>query len=302
LKKPTFDLNSLILPVINRFAIILSAEKYTNNKISTFPMKEINISRSFTSKFIILIVFTGVMFFQGGCATTPDSEDARTKAKKKFNDSLMDASLGMRDKQIANLKEAIQLTPENLNYRFALGLVYSLIGEIDHADQEFKNILAIDPNYKPALRELGRAYLNKREWTKAAKSFEGVLKEISGVSNPHQVYNWLALSYYKQGKLVDAERVWLKALKISENAGVRYNLALSYKEQERFDLARDSLEKAVKLKPDFAQALFELAQLELKNKNPYKSIRYFKKVKTLAPNSRLADSAQEYLNLIRPIN
>ena len=67
-------------------------------------------------------------------------------------------------------------------------------------------------------------------------------------------------------------------------------------------MARDSLEKAVKLKPDFAQALFELAQLELKNKNPYKSIRYFKKVKTLAPNSRLADSAQEYLNLIRPMN
>ena len=151
-------------------------------------MKEINISRSFTSNFMMLIVFIGVMFFQGGCATTPDSEDARTQAKKKFNDSLMDASLGMRDKQIANLKEAIQLTPKNLNYRFALGLVYSLIGEIDHADQEFKNILAIDPNYKPALRELGRAYLNKREWAKAAKSFEGVLKGISGVSNPHQVY------------------------------------------------------------------------------------------------------------------
>ena len=67
-------------------------------------------------------------------------------------------------------------------------------------------------------------------------------------------------------------------------------------------MAHDSLEKAVNLKPDFTQALFELAQLELKNKNPDKAIRYFKKVKSLAPNSRLVDSAQEYLNLIRPMN
>lgn len=262
----------------------------------------INTSSPIVARSIVLIVFTGFILFPSGCATTPSSEDAQVQAKRKFDDSLKNASLGMRDQQIANLKEAVRLSPKNLTYRFRMGVFYSTIGEIDQSAQEYKKILAIDPNYKPALRALGRIYLSKGDWVNAAQSFEGVLKGAGSVSDPHLIYNWLALSYYNQQKLVDAERAWLDALKISEHAEVRYNLALSYKEQERFDLAYDSLKKAVGLKPDFTQAIFELAQLELKNKNRDKAIKYFEKVKKQDPNGRIGKSAQDYLNLIRPLN
>ncbi|KMP11694.1 hypothetical protein UZ36_03490 [Candidatus Nitromaritima sp. SCGC AAA799-C22] len=218
----------------------------------------------------------------------------------EFEKSIQNASLGMRDKQIAHLQEAVQLAPKNLNYRLALGLAYSLTGEIDKAEQEYKQIIELDSNYKPALRELGQLYMGKGDWAQAVQNFEKVLSGPGNTADPHQVYNWLALSYYKQQKLNEAETAWLKAIGISENAGVRYNLALAYKERERFDLAKESLEKAVGLKPDFKQAIFELAQLELKNKNLDQAVRYFKKVISLDPGGRWGNSAQEYLNLIQP--
>ena len=56
-------------------------------------------------------------------------------------------------------------------------------------------------------------------------------------------------------------RDWKKALDIKDNAAIRLNLALAYRDESKFDLAKASLEKAVKLKPRFSKTNFELAQL-----------------------------------------
>jgi Tfp pilus assembly protein PilF len=52
-----------------------------------------------------------------------------------------------------------------------------------------------------------------------------------------------------------------KALDIKGNAAIRLNLALAYRDGSKFDLAKASLEKAVKLKPRFSKTNFKLAQL-----------------------------------------
>lgn len=247
-------------------------------------------------------VWAGFLVFSAACATTaPGSEEAQNQAKQEYEESRKVGYLGMRDQQVVHLQEAIRLSPENLNYRLALGLLYSIMGTEAKAEQEFLQILTIDSGNKSALRELGRIYLRKGEWARAAKNFEEVLQGPGPTAEPHQVYNWLALSYYNQQKLEQAEQAWLQAIRISENAGVRYNLALAYKEQERFDLAQESLEKAVAMKPDFTQALFELAQLELKNKHIDQAITYFEKVVRLDPGGRWGRSSQEYLKLVRPV-
>ena len=56
-------------------------------------------------------------------------------------------------------------------------------------------------------------------------------------------------------------RDWEKALDIKDNAAIRLNLALAYRDESKFDLVKASLEKAVKLKPRFSKTNFELAQL-----------------------------------------
>jgi Tfp pilus assembly protein PilF len=56
-------------------------------------------------------------------------------------------------------------------------------------------------------------------------------------------------------------RDWEKTLDIKDNAAIRLNLVLAYRDGSKFDLAKASLEKAVKLKPRFSKTIFELAQL-----------------------------------------
>ena len=56
-------------------------------------------------------------------------------------------------------------------------------------------------------------------------------------------------------------RDWKKATDIKDNAAIRLNLALAYRDGSKFDLAKASLEKAVKLKPRFSKTNFDLAQL-----------------------------------------
>ena len=56
-------------------------------------------------------------------------------------------------------------------------------------------------------------------------------------------------------------RDWEKTLDIKDNAAIRLNLVLAYRDGSKFDLAKASLEKAVKLKPRFSKTNFDLAQL-----------------------------------------
>ena len=132
----------------------------------------------------------------------------------------------------------------------------------------------------------------------AVKNFQEDLKR-PGTLEPHRVYNWLALSYYSKGNYDHAERQWLKALELKDNAAIRLNLALAYKDQERFDQALESLKKAVVLNPEFPQAHYEMSQLFILNKEMDQAVRHFKKVIRLAPRSEWARLSKKYLDLIQ---
>ena len=106
--------------------------------------------------------------------------------------------------------------------------------------------------------------------------------------------------FYNLGKKNEAEIEWKKALEIKDNAGIRLNLALAYKNQERFDQAIEFLQKALSLKPRFSRAHFELAQLYLKEEKKDQAVGHFQKVILYSPNGDLAIKSHEYINMIRP--
>ena len=91
-------------------------------------------------------------------------------------------------------------------------------------------------------------------------------------------------------------RDWKKALDIKDNAAIRLNLALAYREGSKFDLAKASLEKAIKLRPRFSQAHFDLAQLYIKENKKQK--KHFKNVILYSPGSEFAKQLREYLKNI----
>jgi tetratricopeptide (TPR) repeat protein len=245
-----------------------------------------------------LSIFSGLLLigYLGGC--TSDVAYNKSEAQTKFQEGLQHGSINDPKAMIASFQEAVELEPENEQYRIHLGRAHYIDGDLENAEKEFKQALKINKDSKIAYRQLGRLYLQTGDWQNAAQNFEADL-ERPGTVKPHRVYNWLALSYYNQGNFDQAERQWLKALDLKDNAAIRLNLALAYKDQERFDQAMDSLKKAVVLNPKFPQAHFEISQLFILNKEMNQAVRHFNKVIQLAPKSEWARLSKKYLDLIQ---
>jgi len=245
-----------------------------------------------------LILFAGILLAGalGGCASNKANE--MSQAEMKFQEGVEFGSINDREGMTVKFREAVELEPENEQYRVYLGRAYFLGGDFENAEKEYQQALEINKNSKEAYRQLGRLYMQKGDWDNAVRTFEADLNKPA-THKPHQVYNWLALSYYNQGNQEQAEIQWLKALELQDNAAIRLNLALAYKDQERFDRAMESLEKAVVLKPEFPQAHYEMSQLFILNKEMNQAVRHFKKVIRLAPKSEWARLSQKYLDLIQ---
>ncbi len=232
------------------------------------------------------------------CATTSTKEERIFEAQQKYRESVKFANLKMRDEMYVGLKEAVLLDPEEPLYHFELGSAYFTDNKLEEAETEYLTTLRLQENFVEAYRRLGRLYMSQGKWDKAIHHFKDVLKK-SGVSNPHQIHNWLAISYYAKGKISLAEKAWRDALDISENSEIRLNLALAYKANERYDLATESLLKAIELDPDLVRAHFELAQLYLKSNEKDLATKHFDQVIELEPLSKEGKASQKYLRLIR---
>ena len=80
---------------------------------------------------------------------------------------------------------------------------------------------------------------------------------------------------------------------IKDNAAIRLNLALAYRDRSKFNLTT-----AVKLRPRFSQAHFELAQLYIKENQKQKAKEHFKNVILYSPGIEFEKQSKEYLKNI----
>ncbi len=252
------------------------------------------------NKWCVTVICLFALMFSTGCASTElKQDDNKVLAEKKFREALQAGSLNQQDKMLVLLKEALELNPAEPNFHFFLGRAYFAKGDLGQAEQEFLESIRLNNNLKDSYQQLGLIYMQQGHWKKAVQYFREDLAR-PGTRQPQQIYNWMALCLYNLGKKNDAEIEWKKALEIKDNAGIRLNLALAYINQERFDQAKEFLQKALSLKPRFSQAHFELAQLYLKEEKKDQAVDHFQKVILYSPRGGLAKKSHEYINRIRP--
>jgi Flp pilus assembly protein TadD len=103
------------------------------------------------------------------------------------------------------------------------------------------------------------AYARNLVWQNEITLWEDVVKKSPNKARPH---NNVGVIYRKQGRLDDAIKEYLIALKIAPDyADAHNNLGAAYGQQGRFDEARKEFLKAIKIKPNNVSVHKNLAQI-----------------------------------------
>lgn len=132
---------------------------------------------------------------------------------------------------IAEFKNALALVPKDYDLMYDIGLVYLMWNNPEEAIVYFKDCLVLNDDYGPAINSLGNAYLMLGQYDNAIAQFvrinDGML-----YATPHMPMTNMGLAYYKKGDYAKAEQYYREALK---------------------------------MEPDFANALVLLGELQLNN-------------------------------------
>jgi len=120
-------------------------------------------------------------------------------------------------------RKTLTISPDNINVRNNLGVIYFEEGNINKAIEEFDKVISINPQYVGA-------------------------------------YDNLAVAYMKMGEKEKAMTIWKKALEIDPHyAQAHFNLALVYFNAKKYDLAIKHCDEANKLgykiSPGFLKSL-----------------------------------------------
>jgi tetratricopeptide (TPR) repeat protein/N-acetylneuraminic acid mutarotase len=196
---------------------------------------------------------------------------------------------------MALVKATLKTCPQSARMHYGLGRQYAAEGDFDKAAAEFKIALSIDPQYDEATRDLGRialqegdtetaiqnyrktlqtkvnmgdalfnmgtAYLKAGKYAEAIQAFEQAMGGNIKDANSEMVSN-LAAAYAYAGKIDKAINVCVELLEA--NPGLiktRYNLALYYRAVGLPEAAKEQLQKALAVKPDWDMARRELEEL-----------------------------------------
>ncbi len=151
----------------------------------------------------------------------------------------------------------------------------------DLAVDLLQRVVKLDPKYKSAWDNLGRAYLSLGKDDLAAQAFQ---KQIE--INPYDefAYNGLGVVYQRQSKYDEAVRQFQKQIEINPlDQNAHANLGSLYLNQKKYAEAVPELEKAVDIQPKNPILQISLGQAYVATNQTEKGMAAFEKAIALAP-------------------
>lgn len=156
-------------------------------------------------------------------------------------------------------------------YYFRKGQEAQQKGETDRAIAFYlRHLKSDDPGHSHSLYNLGRLYMEKKQYRKAADYFRQTLNtkpdyyeanirlsECLNIAYPGREYDIFVLgfSYQKVGDLDNAIGCYLECLKMDPSSSqIWFNLGYAYMDKKQYRRAVDCFNIALKLKPDYDEA------------------------------------------------
>ena len=188
---------------------------------------------------------------------------------------------GQWDPGIALLRELLEREPENLKALNLMGIVLTGKGDLVAADREFRQAVARDPSFYPALKNLAINEFTEKNVTLADRHFSLALTLAPNDPIIHAYLGHIAFSRHHYREAAAHSE---KAGNLTHDPSVASELAESYLEigqpQRAFDLLASLDPRSLSPRLQFGLGL-ELARHELCER----AIPYFQAVSTAHPDS-----------------
>jgi tetratricopeptide (TPR) repeat protein len=196
---------------------------------------------------------------------------------------------------LRELKKAEGMDPDDHITQFDIGLVYLYRERYDTAIQHFQRAIQLKPDFAPAINSLGNAYLAKGDWDKAIEAYQRIIEDVF-YGTPHFALSNMALAYYQKKDYAEAEKHFQEALKMNPDfVNALAGLATTYMAMGRYDDAIVKLDRAVRKEPKLPHLHYELGKAYEGTGNLRRAREEYQRAAELAPDSPLADDAQKAL-------
>jgi len=172
---------------------------------------------------------------------------------------------GTSDKALALYLQSIKDNPRDVGFYILSGELYEAKKDWDDAKKMYQQALSIVPDHPLASNNLAYVMLEQGGNVDVAMGLAQTAR--SGMPNSPYAADTLGWAYYHKGIYQSAIDQFREALRLSEKLGqpddadFHYHLGLAYQKANQNGLARQQLEKAVRLRPDDADARKALSEL-----------------------------------------
>lgn len=183
-----------------------------------------------------------------------------TLADAHFKLGLIAHRKGDHEKAIDRLQKAAMHNTQFTRVHFRLGTILYLIERHNAAIKAFSKAIEVEPNYVIPRYHLGLSYLATAQTDSAYEAFQ---KYAEITSDDYRPYFQMAEIARQKGEYERAIGGYMRAIAISP-IHVPSHLRLGYlhAEQQRFDLAVQQLQTALRLQPDHPDAEKILADIQ----------------------------------------
>jgi len=165
---------------------------------------------------------------------------------------------GEVDQAIATCQQGIKDHPQVPQFYILLGVLYESRGDWSKAQDAYQKTLELKPNDPVASNNLANVMLQSGGNVDMAMSLAQTARR--GLPDSPDAADTLGWAYYQKGAYRSAIGILQEALKLQEknkapdNPDLHYHLGLAYQKTEQPALAREQLERVLKLNPNYRAA------------------------------------------------
>lgn len=236
-----------------------------------------------------------LLLSSGACVSTEDIKTAN--AYRDLGISYLNE--GNNEAALRELLRAKELNPRDPRIRHEVALAFFAKGLTAKAELEFKAALKLDPKLSEARLNLASMYLSLERYEEAVVQLKLVTEDYL-YRSPARAWNNLGWTYYKLGRFPEAMGAYQQALRIAPNfCQALHNVALVHSDRKELENAVAFSERAVQTCPEDLRFRFQLAMTQAALKRMDDATTNLQLVVEKDPVGSLGAQAREALRTVQ---